>query len=30
MGTHYLWHLLNAVVLYLVAREALLRVSPPR
>ncbi|HEX6341284.1 ceramidase domain-containing protein [Umezawaea sp.] len=29
-GTHYLWHLLNAVVLYLVAREALVRVSPPR
>ncbi|PRY30952.1 hypothetical protein [Umezawaea tangerina] len=29
-GTHYLWHLLNAVVLFLVAREALVRVSPPR
>ncbi|MCS7482796.1 ceramidase domain-containing protein [Umezawaea endophytica] len=29
-GTHYLWHLLNAVVLYLVAREAMIRVSPPR
>jgi hypothetical protein len=24
-GTHYLWHLLNAVVLFLVAREAMLR-----
>jgi hypothetical protein len=30
IGTHFLWHLLNAVVLYLVAREAMLRVSPPR
>jgi ceramidase len=29
-GTHYLWHLLNAVVLFLVAREAMTRVSPPR
>ncbi|MFD9737108.1 hypothetical protein [Umezawaea sp. NPDC059074] len=29
-GTHYLWHLLNAVVLYLVTREAAVRVSPPR
>ena len=29
-GTHFLWHLLNAVVLYLVAREAMIRVSPPR
>jgi len=32
-GTHYLWHLLNAVVLYLVARALVLRVrevSPPR
>jgi hypothetical protein len=30
VGTHFLWHLLNAVVLFLVAREALVRVSPPR
>jgi hypothetical protein len=33
VGTHYLWHLLNALVLYLVARAAVLRVrevSPPR
>jgi hypothetical protein len=30
IGTHFLWHLLNAVVLYLVAREAMLRVSRPR
>lgn len=32
-GTHYLWHLLNAVVLYLISRALVLRVrevSPPR
>lgn len=29
-GTHYLWHLLNAVVLYVVAREAVLRADRPR
>lgn len=30
LGTHFLWHLLNAVVLYVLARELSIRLRAPR